>query len=98
MAKARLSCSFTCWHPARLFCDHTMPRIKKHTFLGGVGVAQGCECADCVPNGTEQNLQEMDFMRSACAAAQHGNVERIRDIVSKRPHELVSDGAGVYTL
>lgn len=74
-----------------------MPRAKKHTFLSGVGVAQGCECVDCVPTGTEQNLQEMDFMRSACAAAQHGNVERIQDILSKRPEELVSDGAGVHS-
>lgn len=74
-----------------------MPKARRHTFLSGVGVAQGCECSDCVPTGTEQNLQEMDFMRSACAAAQHGQVERIQDIIDKRPLELVSDGAGQHT-
>lgn len=73
-----------------------MPRAKTHTFLGGVGVAQGCECADCVPAGAAQSLGEMDFMRSACAAAQHGNLDQIQQIINKRPQELVSDGAGVH--
>jgi hypothetical protein len=72
-----------------------MPRAKQHTLLGGLGVAQGCACLDCVPTSVEQNLQELDFMRSACAAAQHGNVERLREIVTKRPQELMSDGSGL---
>lgn len=56
------------------------------------GSTGACNCA-LVNTGTEQSLDEMDFARSACAAAQNGDVEKLRRILSRNP-SAVNDCAG----
>jgi hypothetical protein len=50
-----------------------------------------CGCGQ-VLTGTEQNLEEFDFSRSACAAAQLGDELKLRHILSKRPNEIHASG------
>ena len=42
----------------------------------------------------DQRLEEMEFMRGACAAAQRGDVEKLRALLSRRPELAHADGAG----
>lgn len=63
--------------------------------LCGHGDDDGCSCA-LAPSArtTAQSLQEMEFSRSACAAAQQGNLERLRKLLKANPEALHSDGTG----
>ena len=50
-----------------------------------------CNCqTKAVP--ASQTLEELDFLRSACSAAQKGDVQRLADLLVKRPASLVDDG------
>ena len=42
----------------------------------------------------DQSLEELEFMRGACAAAQRGDLRTLRDAVARRPHLLADDGVG----
>lgn len=53
----------------------------------------GCNCAVApAAAATSQSLDELQFMRSACAAAQAGNVERLRAIITRDPTCVSDDG------
>ena len=50
-----------------------------------------CECYRAPPHAI-QSLEEVDFLRSACAAAQEGNTSRLEEILRKHPEALQDDG------
>lgn len=52
-----------------------------------------------VDRGTpfDQSLGELDFLRSACALAQRGQVEKLRSLLCRRPECLNDDGEGGRT-
>jgi hypothetical protein len=51
------------------------------------------ECACCArPGPATQTLEELDFVRSACAAAQQGNVVKLEKLLQRRPTEVHGDG------
>ena len=54
----------------------------------------GCKCHHST-TGTEQGLDELDFLRSACAAAQAGNVVKLKGLLDRRPDQIHSDGTGM---
>jgi hypothetical protein len=54
--------------------------------------AGGCGCA-LVATGTEQSLDELEFARSACAAAQHGDVEKLRRLLKRNPAAVHADAS-----
>ena len=44
-----------------------------------------------------QNLDELRFLKSACSAAQRGDVKRLATILAKSPESVNDDGvAGTY--
>lgn len=47
-----------------------------------------------VTTGTEQGLDEVDFTRSAAAAAQGGNVDKLARILDRNEDQLHSSGTG----
>jgi Ankyrin repeat len=51
-----------------------------------------CECYK-VSTGTEQTLEELDFSRSACAAAQAGDMAKLVRILDKHPDQVHGTGA-----
>lgn len=50
-----------------------------------------CNCA-VNPSGLEQSLPELEFARSACAAAQTGNVVKLERILKRSPQAVHHDG------
>ena len=44
--------------------------------------------------GTEQTLEELDFARSACAAAQAGDMARLTKVLDRQPQQV--QGTGVH--
>ena len=42
----------------------------------------------------DQTLEELDFMRSACAAAQQGNARKLEGLLARRPALVHEDGTG----
>ncbi len=50
--------------------------------------------SDEVDAGTpyDQSLEELDFLRSACAAAQRGQAEKLEALLSRRPQSIHWDG------
>lgn len=63
------------------------------TFLACAhGTDPQCQCAGrAVP--ASQNLDELDFARSACAAAQSGDCTKLQRIIARDPDAVHSDGA-----
>jgi ankyrin repeat protein len=49
------------------------------------------------PTGLEQSLDELEFLRSACAAAQAGDAPRLRRMLSRSTRHVETDGAGGST-
>lgn len=49
------------------------------------------------PTGLEQSLDELEFLRSACAAAQVGDAPRLREMLSRSARHVEADGAGGAT-
>lgn len=62
--------------------------------------AGGCECQH-EPTGLEQTVEELDFVRSACSAAQNGETEKLRRMLDRNASVHLSsdgsDGASGYT-
>ena len=52
-----------------------------------------CSCYKQAQPAT-QSLSEIDFLKSACTAAQKGDAARLRDLLAKRPELLHDDGVG----
>eukprot|EP00798_Chlamydomonas_sp_ICE-L_P005017 gene5017-34804_t len=52
----------------------------------------GCNCAT-TSTSLAQGLDEISFHRSACAAAQSGEVEKLRRILTRNPEAVASDGS-----
>lgn len=52
----------------------------------------GCDCPPG-PRAVVQNLDELDFTRSACAAAQSGDVNKLERILKRNPEAVHSDGS-----
>ena len=42
----------------------------------------------------DQRLEEVEFMRSACVAAQRGDVDKLRAMLHRRPDVCTNDGVG----
>ena len=64
-----------------------MPRINRsvcdvHTYA--------CQCYKQA-NPVAQSLEELDFLKSACAAAQQGNVTKLQAILERHPEAVRSD-------
>ena len=56
-----------------------------------------CECYK-VTTGTEQTLEELDFARSACAAAQAGDMARLTKVLDRQPQQVQGTGVQYNTL
>ena len=46
------------------------------------------------PTDLQQTLDEIDFTKSACYAAMHGNLDGLKNILEKHPEQIESDGTG----
>ena len=55
--------------------------------------AEGCACCSHAAPG-QQSLDELAFLKSACAAAQHGNVGKLERILRDHPTAVSDDGVG----
>lgn len=50
-----------------------------------------CEChTKAAP--ASQNLEELGFLKSACSAAQKGDVHRLAELLTKHPSAVSDDG------
>ena len=67
-----------------------MPRIR--TSDCGLHADGDCQCYKH-PVAAVQSLEELDYLKSACAAAQQGNVAKLSSMLDKHPHAVNSDGA-----
>ncbi|KAK9863513.1 hypothetical protein WJX84_008153 [Apatococcus fuscideae] len=57
------------------------------------GHPASCRCAlHGAP--ASQSLDELDFLKSACSAAQTGNLERLDRLTASNPAALLTDGSG----
>ena len=85
-----------------------MPSVQIQWGKAGEGTWQkiGDECSVCGPNGCdhthmptglEQSLEEMEFTRSACSAAQSGNAENLQKCINRNPGAVYHDGAAGRT-
>lgn len=57
------------------------------------GHPENCDCCKAA-TPAQQNLEELAFLKSACAAAKAGNIEKLRRCIEKQPSSLHSDGSG----
>ena len=67
-------------------------RMPKHRSVACDSHIDGeCQCyKNPVPGA--QSLEELSFLKSACSAAQQGNLTKLQDILAKRPGAVNSDG------
>ena len=64
----------------------------KHSMQLGCGHQEGvCQCA-LRPTVLSQTVYELDYQRSACAAAMAGDVAKLRRILAKNPEAVNNDG------
>lgn len=81
---------------------HCLRRAMQRAGPSGWGAGLGCarhddsDACNCyaTPSATAQSLEELDFMRSACSAAQRGQVELLQRLLARNPAAVRSDGAG----
>jgi hypothetical protein len=61
---------------------------------GCTHVGTGCDCLlrPGYGAGTAEHLDEMQFTRSACAAAQQGNLAKLERILARDPGAVHKDG------
>lgn len=64
-----------------------MPRVRSsvcdlHT--------ESCQCYKQA-NPAAQSLEELDFLKSACAAAQQGNLTKLQAILDRHPETVQTD-------
>ena len=50
-----------------------------------------CQCYKA-PAVAAQSLEELDYLKGACAAAQQGNCIRLQSILDRHPEAIASDG------
>lgn len=53
---------------------------------------QNCDC--CAPGAAAQSLDEVSFAKSAAAAAQAGDLFRVKALIARNPAALHDDGYG----
>ena len=71
--------------------NHVCSNDCTHVF----GQGQVCCVCSHPPTGLEESIAELDFSRSACAAAQRGDASALRRMLARdAPFHLTSDGAG----
>ena len=72
------------------FSPADMPRIRKPECE--VHDEVDCQCyKQSIP--VAQSLEELDYLKSACAAAQQGNEAKLHVILDKHPEAINSDGS-----
>lgn len=54
-----------------------------------------CRCHEAEHGALGQDLDELDFQKSACHAAMVGDVERLESILDRHPEQLFQDGRGL---
>lgn len=64
---------------------------KPRTTACDAHIAGECQCYKR-PVAGAQSLEELDFLKSACAAAQQGNLSKLQDVLAKHPGAINSDG------
>ncbi|GIM02496.1 hypothetical protein Vretimale_7377 [Volvox reticuliferus] len=69
-----------------------LKRIPDWAAICEHGPRDTCNCA-LSATGTEQSLDELEFSRSACSAAQDGDVAKLRRILQRNPTAVGNDGA-----
>ena len=57
----------------------------------GCGHLDSCNCAT-TGSALAETLDELEYARSACAAAQQGNVEKLTRLVRRNPDIVHNDG------
>lgn len=55
-------------------------------------IRHGLDCNCCAPTAAAQSLDEVAFTRSAAAAAQAGDLFRVKSIIERSPAQLHGDG------
>lgn len=53
----------------------------------------GVNCSCCAPTSATQSLDEVAFAKSACSAAQAGNLADLRRLMDRFPESIRSDGS-----
>ena len=87
---------------------HAMPPVTIQWGKAGEGKWQklGDACDVCGPNGCdhthmptgmEQSLDEMEFARSACSAAQNGDAGKLQQCLDRNPSAVYHDGVAGRT-
>ncbi|KAL3140889.1 hypothetical protein ABBQ32_005422 [Trebouxia sp. C0010 RCD-2024] len=66
-----------------------MPRLR--AVACDVHVDGDCQCYKR-PVAVVQSLEELDYLKSACAAAQQGNLAKLGKILDRHPHAVNTDG------
>lgn len=66
-----------------------MPRLRPNDC--NLHTDGDCQCYKR-PVAVAQSLEELDYLKSACAAAQQGNLAKLNSILEKHPHAVNSDG------
>ena len=54
---------------------------------------ENCQCALHTPQAA-QSLDELDFLKSACSAAQTGNLDRLEKLIKNDSLVVLADGSG----
>lgn len=67
-----------------------MPRVRAAAC--NVHDEADCQCYKR-PVAVAQSLEELDYLKSACAAAQQGNIDKLRIITDKHPEAVNNDGS-----
>ncbi|KAL3148170.1 hypothetical protein ABBQ38_014450 [Trebouxia sp. C0009 RCD-2024] len=66
-----------------------MPRLR--AVACDLHVDGDCQCYKR-PVAIAQSLEELDYLKSACAAAQQGNLAKLSSILDRHPHAVNTDG------
>lgn len=67
-----------------------MPRLRP--VACDLHVDGDCQCYSR-PVAVAQSLEELDYLKSACAAAQQGNLAKLSSILDKHPGAVNTDGS-----
>ena len=95
-----------CEYRRRLLNSYGMPQIAWGKAGEGTWQKVGDACNVCgpdgcdhthMPTGLEQSLGEMEFARSACSAAQAGDLEKLRRCLERNPAAVYHDGGSGRT-
>jgi len=79
-------------------CMHHTKRIRPPVLMPRIraAICDEHDEADCQcykqPVAVAQSLQELDYLKSACAAAQQGHENKLQNILDKHPETINTDG------